>query len=42
MWAYFFGVVLVDQPDQFDPLRLDPDNAPPAPWTLQPLKPPRR
>ena len=30
MWAYFFGVGLVDPPDQFDPLRLDPDNPPPA------------
>ena len=35
-WAYFFGVGLVDPPDQFDPLRLDPNNPPPAPWTLQP------
>jgi hypothetical protein len=39
MWAYFFGVGLVDPPDQFDPLRLDPDNPPPAPWTLQPSNP---
>lgn len=38
-WAYFFGVGLVDPPDQFDPLRLDPDNPPPAPWTLQPSNP---
>ena len=36
MWAYFFGVGLVDPPDQFDPARLDPDNPPPDPWTLQP------
>jgi hypothetical protein len=39
MWAYFFGVGLVDPPDQFDPARLDPDNSPPAPWTLQPSNP---
>ncbi|MDP9053882.1 MAG: DUF1553 domain-containing protein, partial [Acidobacteriota bacterium] len=36
MWAAFFGVGIVDPPDQFDPSRLDPDNPPPAPWTLQP------
>ena len=36
VWAYFFGVGLVDPPDQFDPARLDPNNPPPAPWTLQP------
>ncbi len=35
-WAHFFGVGIVDPPDQFDPLRLDPNNPPPAPWTLQP------
>jgi hypothetical protein len=39
MWAYFFGVGLVDPPDQFDPARLDPDNPPPAPWTLQASNP---
>jgi hypothetical protein len=36
LWAYFFGRGIVDPPDTFDPLRLDPDNPPPAPWTLQP------
>jgi hypothetical protein len=36
MWAYFFGRGIVDPPDTFDPMRLDPDNPPPAPWTLQP------
>jgi len=35
-WAQFFGVGIVDPPDQFDPLRLDPNDPPPAPWTLQP------
>jgi hypothetical protein len=36
MWAYFFGRGIVDPPDTFDPMRLDPDNPPPDPWTLQP------
>jgi hypothetical protein len=36
MWAQFFGAGIVDPPDQFDPARLDPQNPPPAPWTLQP------
>jgi len=36
MWAQFFGRGIVDPPDQFDPMRLDPDNPPDAPWTLQP------
>jgi hypothetical protein len=35
-WAQFFGVGIVDPPDQFDPARLDPNKPPPAPWTLQP------
>jgi hypothetical protein len=39
MWAYFFGVGLVDPPDTFDPLRLDPDNPPPTGWALQPSNP---
>jgi hypothetical protein len=36
LWAYFFGRGMVDPPDTFDPARLDPDNPPPAPWSLQP------
>ncbi len=36
IWAAFFGRGIVDPPDQFDPARLDPDNPPPDPWTLQP------
>ena len=36
IWAQFFGRGIVDPPNQFDPARLDPDNPPPAPWTLQP------
>jgi hypothetical protein len=39
MWASFFGMGIVDPPDQFDPARLDPNNPPPAPWTLQPSNP---
>jgi hypothetical protein len=40
-WAYFFGVGLVDPPDTFDPLRLDPDNPPAAStgYSLQPSNP---
>ena len=36
IWAQFFGAGIVDPPDQFDPARLDPNNPPPSPWTLQP------
>jgi len=36
LWAYFFGQGIVDPPDTFDPARQDPNNPPPAPWTLQP------
>ena len=36
VWAEFFGVGMVDPPDTFDPARLDPNNPPPDPWTLQP------
>ncbi|MBZ5600754.1 MAG: DUF1549 and DUF1553 domain-containing protein [Acidobacteriia bacterium] len=39
VWAAFFGVGIVDPPDQFDPARLDPNNPPPSPWTLQPSNP---
>ncbi len=39
VWKEFFGTGLVDPPDQFDPARLDPDNPPPAPWSLQPSNP---
>lgn len=36
IWKEFFGRGIVDPVNQFDPARLDPDNPPPAPWTLQP------
>ncbi len=39
IWKEFFGLGLVEPANQFDPLRLDPDNPPPAPWTLQPNQP---
>ncbi len=39
LWKEFFGLALVEPPDQFDPARLDPDNPPPEPWTLQPNHP---
>ena len=39
LWAYFFGQGIVDPPDTFDPARLDPNNPPPAPWTMQPSNP---
>lgn len=36
VWAEMFGMGIVDPPDTFDPARLDPNNPPPSPWTLQP------
>ncbi|MBL8241224.1 MAG: DUF1549 domain-containing protein [Bryobacterales bacterium] len=36
IWREFFAVGIVEPANQFDPARLDPDNPPPAPWTLQP------
>lgn len=36
IWKQFFGMGMVEPVDQFDPARLDPDNPPPDPWTLQP------
>jgi hypothetical protein len=39
IWAQLFGRGIVDPPDQFDPARLDPNNPPPDPWTLQPSNP---
>jgi hypothetical protein len=36
LWKEFFTMALVEPVNQFDPARLDPDNPPPAPWTLQP------
>ena len=39
VWAHLFGIGIVDPPDQFDLARLDVNNPPPAPWTLQPSNP---
>lgn len=39
IWAHFFGIGIVDPPDAFDLARLDPQNPPPEPWTLQPSHP---
>ena len=39
LWKEFFGIGLVEPVNQFDPARLDPDNPPPEPWTLQPSHP---
>ena len=36
IWKEFFNRGIVDPVNQFDPARLDPDNPPPDPWTLQP------
>jgi hypothetical protein len=36
IWKEFFGRGIVDPVNQFDPARLDPDNPPQEPWTLQP------
>jgi len=36
VWAAFFNSGIVEPVNQFDLARLDPDNPPPAPWTLQP------
>jgi hypothetical protein len=36
IWKEFMGRGLVEPLNQFDLARLDPDNPPPAPWTLQP------
>ncbi len=39
IWRQFFLIGMVEPPDQFDPLRLDPNGPPPEPWTLQPSSP---
>ena len=35
-WKEYFVMGIVDPVDSFDMARLDTDNAPPAPWTIQP------
>jgi hypothetical protein len=39
IWQQFFTRGIVEPANQFDLARLDPDNPPPAPWTLQPSNP---
>jgi len=39
VWKEFFGRGIVDPVTQFDLDRLDADNPPPEPWTLQPSHP---
>lgn len=39
IWKHFFGMGLVEPVDQLDPARLDPDNPPKEPWTLQATHP---
>lgn len=38
-WAEFMGRGIVDPPFGFDLARQDPENPPPAPWTVQPSHP---
>ena len=38
-WKEFFGLGIVEPVDGFDLARQDPDNPPPAPWTIQPTNP---
>ena len=39
IWSELMVVGIVDPPHDFDLLRQDPGNPPPAPWTLQPTHP---
>ena len=39
VWGKLMVVGFVEPYDGFDLLRLDPDNPPPAPWTVQPANP---
>ena len=39
VWGKLMTVGFVEPYDGFDLLRLDPDNPPPAPWTVQPTNP---
>ena len=39
LWAYFFGTGIVDPPDGWDLMRIDPANPPPDPWPLQNTQP---
>src|SRR5262249_409427 len=39
LWKQMIAVGPVEAPDAFDLARLDPNNPPPAPWTIQPTNP---
>jgi hypothetical protein len=39
LWKTFMGLGIVDPPNSFDLSRQDPDNPPPAPWSVQPSHP---
>jgi hypothetical protein len=39
IWAHFFKYGIVDPPEGWDLARIDPNNPPPSPWTLQPSHP---
>jgi hypothetical protein len=39
IWAAMFTQGIVDPPGQWDIARIDPNNPPPAPWTIQPTHP---
>jgi len=39
IWKQFFTRGIVEPANLFDPGRMDPNNPPPAPWTIQPTNP---
>lgn len=39
IWKEMFNLALVEPMESLDPARLDPENPPPAPWTLQATHP---
>ncbi|MDP3000175.1 MAG: DUF1553 domain-containing protein [Bryobacterales bacterium] len=39
LWKQMFNLGLAEPVDALDPARMDPDNPPPAPWTLQATHP---
>jgi hypothetical protein len=39
LWKHMFNMALAEPVDGLDPLRLDPANPPPAPWTFQATHP---
>jgi hypothetical protein len=39
LWKQFFNLGLIEPVDSLDPARVDPNNPPPAPWSLQASNP---